>query len=148
MYSTSDVLLDQLVVENDLDISKLYEFAGVIPTVEQAELVSIPEFDKPRLAQWRVPPEVLEFNICEFCLKQCTTQIEKERVEEELAVFAEKGLISTLNVLKYIVDTLRANNVVWGVGRGSSVSSFVLFIIGIHKIHSIFYNLDYREFLR
>jgi DNA polymerase III alpha subunit len=50
--------------------------------------------------------------------------------------------------MKYVVDTLRANNVVWGVGRGSSVASYVLFIIGVHKIDSVKYDLDWREFLR
>jgi DNA polymerase III alpha subunit len=37
---------------------------------------------------------------------------------------------------------------VWGVGRGSSVASYVLFLIGVHRIDSMKYNLDYKEFLR
>jgi len=49
---------------------------------------------------------------------------------------------------KYFVDTMQANNVVWGVGRGSSVASYVLYLIGVHKIDSIKYNLDWQEFLR
>ena len=53
-----------------------------------------------------------------------------------------------MQFLIYFVDTIRANNVVWGVGRGSSVSSFCLFLIGVHKINPLLYNLDYREFLR
>ena len=57
-------------------------------------------------------------------------------------------LLPVLQFLIYFVDTLRANNVVWGVGRGSSVSSFCLFLIGVHKINPLLYNLDYREFLR
>ena len=43
---------------------------------------------------------------------------------------------------------LRENNRVWGVGRGSSVSSFCLFLIGVHKINPMLYDLDYKEFLR
>jgi DNA polymerase III alpha subunit len=53
-----------------------------------------------------------------------------------------------LRYLKYMVDTLRANNIVWGVGRGSSVASFVLYLLGVHRINSIYYNLDIAEFLR
>jgi DNA polymerase III alpha subunit len=50
--------------------------------------------------------------------------------------------------MKYLVDTLRKNNVVWGVGRGSSVASYILYLIGVHKVDSIKYNLDINEFLK
>jgi DNA polymerase III alpha subunit len=53
-----------------------------------------------------------------------------------------------LRYLKYFVDTMRANNVLWGLGRGSSVSSYVLYLLGVHKINSMFYDLDIREFLK
>jgi DNA polymerase III alpha subunit len=43
---------------------------------------------------------------------------------------------------------MRANNIVWGVGRGSSVASYVLFLIGIHKVDSLYYDLPIEEFLR
>jgi DNA polymerase III alpha subunit len=50
--------------------------------------------------------------------------------------------------MKYVVDTLRNNQVVWGVGRGSSVASYVLFIIGVHKIDSVKYKLPINEFFK
>jgi DNA polymerase III alpha subunit len=43
---------------------------------------------------------------------------------------------------------MRKENIVWGVGRGSSVASYVLYLIGVHKIDSLYYNLDVEEFLR
>ena len=57
-------------------------------------------------------------------------------------------MYDVLYVMKYIVDTLRENKVLWGVGRGSSVSSYVLFLIGIHKIDSVKYNLPIEEFFK
>jgi len=48
----------------------------------------------------------------------------------------------------YLVDFMRENKIVWGVGRGSSTASFVLYLIGIHKINPIQFQLDWREFLR
>jgi len=48
----------------------------------------------------------------------------------------------------YFVDTLRKHNILWGVGRGSSVSSYILYLIGIHRIDSIKYNLNIGEFLK
>jgi DNA polymerase III alpha subunit len=43
---------------------------------------------------------------------------------------------------------MRSNNIVWGVGRGSSVASYVLYLLGVHKVDSIKYGLDIREFLK
>ena len=45
----------------------------------------------------------------------------------EYDLFEKKQFIRVLQFLIYFVDTLRANNMVWGVGRGSSVASFCLF---------------------
>ena len=60
----------------------------------------------------------------------------------------QDNMILMLKTMKYIVDTLRTNNVVWGVGRGSSVASYVLHIIGVHKIDSVKYNLPIEEFFK
>jgi DNA polymerase III alpha subunit len=53
-----------------------------------------------------------------------------------------------IKTMKFIVDTLRENNVLWGVGRGSSVASYSLYLIGVHKIHSIKYKLPIEDFIR
>ena len=47
-----------------------------------------------------------------------------------------------------MVQVMRDNNIVWGVGRGSSVASYVLYLIGVHKIDSLYYDLDVTDFLR
>jgi DNA polymerase III alpha subunit len=62
--------------------------------------------------------------------------------------YKKHNMVDVLKAMKYIVDTLRANNLVWGVGRGSSVSSYCLYLIGIHKIDSIKYNLPISEFFK
>ena len=66
----------------------------------------------------------------------------------ELAMYKERGLYPILQLLIYIIDTMRKHNLVWGVGRGSSVSSYVLYILGVHKVDSYKYNLDMKEFLK
>jgi DNA polymerase III alpha subunit len=70
------------------------------------------------------------------------------RVSEELEMFRARNLFPVLQLLIYIVDTMRKHNLVWGVGRGSSVASYCLYLIGVHKIDSVKYNLDIREFLK
>ena len=90
--------------------------------------------------------EIEEAEKCLIMLKPDT--VNRGLVGEFIQRFEKKGFTKVLQFLIYFVDTLRSNNVVWGVGRGSSVSSFCLFLIGVHKINPLLYNLDYREFLR
>ena len=71
-----------------------------------------------------------------------------DRVQSELVLFRQLNMIPLLKYIKYLVDTMRENKVVWGVGRGSSVASYVLYLIGVHKIDSIKYELDINEFLK
>jgi DNA polymerase-3 subunit alpha len=73
---------------------------------------------------------------------------EYARKQEELKAFQERDLVQLLRYMKYLVDFMRKNNIVWGVGRGSSVSSYLLYLIGVHRINPIQYDLDWREFLR
>ena len=81
-------------------------------------------------------------------MDQCKTDAELQRVGEELLLFQERNLFPLLCFMRYLVDTLRKNNIVWGVGRGSSVASYVLYLIGVHKINSMYYDLDIAEFLK
>ena len=97
---------------------------------------------------WFIPNDYKHMDILDWLYNQCPTVEIKQRVTDELVLFAKNDMIPVLKTMKYVVDTLRKNNIVWGVGRGSSVSSYVLFLIGIHKIDSIKYNLPIEEFFK
>lgn len=71
-----------------------------------------------------------------------------KRVELELDMYKTRNMYSVIQLMIYIVDTMRKHNLVWGVGRGSAVSSYLLYLIGVHKVDSIKYNLDIKEFLK
>ena len=105
-------------------------------------------FDKKNISNWHMPQEYYDLDVKTFLVEKCTTQEEKDRVEVEDELFERKEFIKVLQFLIYFVNTLRKHNMVWGVGRGSSVASFCLFLIGVHKINPIQYNIDYKEFLR
>lgn len=104
-------------------------------------------FDEANQCEWFMPEDYCP-NLVEMLYGLCKTQEEKERVNIELELFIEHGMFDLLFYLKYLVDTMRENNIVWGVGRGSSVASFVLYLIGVHKINSIKFDLDIKEFLK
>ena len=96
---------------------------------------------------WFIPDEYKLLDIEKYLVEQCPEQ-NYTRLIEELALFEQNNMIPVLKTMKYVVDTLRKNNIVWGVGRGSSVSSYVLYLIGIHKIDSVKYALPIDEFFK
>jgi len=110
--------------------------------------LTIEEFDKKCQESWFIPDEYKNFDIVQFVLDQCDSEAELQRAAEELLLYQERDMFMLLKYLKYLVDTMRKNNIVWGVGRGSCVSSFVLYLIGIHKINSLYFDLDISEFLK
>lgn len=96
---------------------------------------------------WFVPIEYKDLDIDAYLVQQCPIE-NYDRLVTELELYHKHNMIMMLKTMKYIVDTLRANNVVWGVGRGSSVASYVLYLLGTHKIDSVKYNLPIEEFFR
>lgn len=106
------------------------------------------EYHANNQQEWFMPQEYKDLDIAKWVLEQCADQNELQRAGQELIVYAEKNLLPLLQYLKYLVDIMRSNNIVWGVGRGSSVASFVLYLIGIHRIHSLRNNLEFTEFMR
>jgi DNA polymerase III alpha subunit len=109
---------------------------------------TVEEFDNQLQRNWHMPEEYKQLDIASYVLGLCKEDYELQRVGQELLLYQERDLFDLLRYLKYLVDTLRKNNVVWGVGRGSSVASYVLFLLGVHKIDSLYYNLDVDEFLK
>lgn len=111
--------------------------------------LDIKSFDSAQQANWFMPDEYKTLDIETYIINLTPPwDPEHTRVIRELEEFRSRDMLNLLRWLKYFVDTARANNIVWGVGRGSSVSSYVLFLLGVHKINSIKYNLDYTDFLR
>lgn len=109
---------------------------------------SIEEFDSHNQKNWFIPKEYDLLDIEQHIINLCETQEQLERVNLELSLYKERNLFNLLKFLKYLIDTLRDNEIVWGVGRGSSVSSYVLYLLGVHKIDSIKFELDIKEFLK
>jgi hypothetical protein len=161
-YTTSNELCDLLYKNPKLDISLFQVEDSIEYNRSVAELhaeldlldsyhdidMSVEEFDRVLQSNWRMPQEYRELDIAEYVLSLCQQEHELQRVGQELLLYQERNLFDLLRYLKYLIDTLRKNNVVWGVGRGSSVASYVLFLLGVHKIDSLYYNLDIDEFLK
>ena len=106
------------------------------------------EFDHRSRNTWFMPDEYKQLDIAEYVLGLCESSAELQRCGEELLLYQERDLFDLLRYLKYLVDLMTQNRLIWGVGRGSSVASFVLYKLGVHRIDSLYYDLDPAEFLR
>jgi hypothetical protein len=141
-----------ITVEN-IDVERMAQFLGdpgavLTWTFPDGSDVSVPDWDHARQQQWFMPDEYKNMDIAQHVLDLCTTQEELQRVGDELLLYQERGLFDLLRYMKYLVDVMHENHVIWGVGRGSSVASYVLYLLGVHRINSMYYDLDPREFLR
>jgi DNA polymerase III alpha subunit len=110
--------------------------------------ISVEQFDTNLQNDWFCTEKYKLFDIGQWLLDQCKTEEETTRVLEELELYVQHDMIEVLNYLKYLVDTMREHKIVWGVGRGSSVASYCLYLLGAHKVNSIKYKLNINEFLK
>lgn len=147
---TDPTVMPKTAMVKDVDLSAIHELVDEIYDFQQYNKldISVPEFDAQNQVNWLMPNEYKDMDIAKWIIEQCETQPELQRVGEELLIFQERDLFDLLKYLKYLVDTMRANGVIWGVGRGSSVASYVLYLIGIHRVNSMYYDLPINEFLR
>jgi DNA polymerase III alpha subunit len=116
--------------------------------VEQFDDQDPVQFHLARQQHWHMPAQYQDLDIAAHVLSLCTTDEQLSRVAEELVLFQDQNLFELLKYLKYLTDVIHKNRIVCGVGRGSSVASYVLYLLGVHRIDSMRYGLDIREFLR
>lgn len=140
-----------MFVEQTTEVKKLEEQTGStfqIPWPSDLD-VSIEGIDHAHQHNWLMPDSYKNMDIEEWIWSQTPPwDPQNTRVSDELKAFKERNMLDLLRWLKYFVDTCTKENIVWGIGRGSSVASYVLFLIGVHAVDSIKYNLDWQEFLR
>lgn len=117
-------------------------------TIYETPQLTVEESDAARQAKWFIPEPYASIDVQEWLLMKCQTEQEVVRVLEEYAMFEERDMVDMLRCLIYLVASFREEGIVWGVGRGSSVASYCLYLIGIHRVNSLKYNLDVAEFLK
>jgi DNA polymerase III alpha subunit len=106
---------------------------------------------------WNIPPSYKTLDVDAFLIERLMSvagdmspaqfDVRARRLAEELKLYKKYNLYDVLRTLIYIINTLTTNHAVWGIGRGSSVSSYVLFLIGTHDVDSVTYGLDIADFL-
>lgn len=152
LYQNPDLNLCSFLVEdpdqfNDA-VSALYADTEKLQTYTQQHDLSLDQFDHELQQNWRMPQQYQDLDIAKWLLDQCETHAQLQRVGQELLLFQERDLFNLLKYLKYLVDTIHEHHIVHGVGRGSSVASYALYLLGVHRVDSMYYDLDITEFLK
>ena len=127
--------------------------------VTPANRISVKTELDPLDTSWNIPEEYKQINIGDYIINKLGQELEDTpladedaliratRVVTELRTYRKLNLFGLLRTLIYIIDVFNRDNVVWGVGRGSSVSSYVLYLMGVHDIDSVLYDLNFDDFL-
>jgi len=118
-----------------------------IKRIQQEKLDYPMPLEKIDINKWNIPADYQSLDIESFLVEKCPKE-NYDRLIKEINLYKKYKMIDVLKAMKYIIDTLRKNNVVWGVGRGSSVASYVLFLLGVHKIDSVKYDIPIDEFFK
>mgnify|MGYP001414707275 FL=1 len=129
------------------DIDKFNEFCSEF---DINVLKKLGDSDFDRINTYNIPEHYQTIDVKEYVRKLVKQGDSGElaRVEMELTEFETRNLFPVLRILIYIIETMRKHKLVWGVGRGSSVASYVLYLLGVHKVDSLKHNLDIKEFLK
>ena len=142
--------LNGMIVDGTVDLSRMPDILDPAPGLRQQKFhtVSAAEWHAQQQANWHMPEEYKQLDIAAHILGLCGSEAELQRCGSELLLYQERNLFDLLRYLKHLVDVMKQNNIIWGVGRGSSVASYVLYKLGVHRIDSMYYKLDVKEFLR
>jgi len=131
---------------SDIAFADIKQFNKVAKELELNDISDVSRISK----EFNIPQHYKELDVEKYIHNKLIQRDPDEigRVEMELNMYRERGLFPVLQLLIWIIDTMRKHNLVWGVGRGSSVSSYLLYILGVHKVNSHKYRLDIKEFLK
>jgi len=105
--------------------------------------------------RWSLPDRYKYLNLDEY-LEGLADKVKRDelyeqrlvRLAEEIDLFLKLGLHDVLRGLIYVVEELTKQGAVWGVGRGSSCSSYLLYLIGLHEVDAVKFDIPITDFLR
>jgi len=151
LYQNPNLNFDQFLLENPEKYNNanrlLHSGFKKLSKYHPSDL-TIEEFDKLKQQNWFLPERYQTMDIKQWLLDRCQHQEQIDRVNSELILFEQTNLLNLVKYLKYLTDVMTEKNIVWGVGRGSSTASYILYLIGLHLIDPIKYNIPIEEFFK
>jgi len=104
---------------------------------------------------WTLPDHYKYLDVDEYLIG-LIEKVEKDalydarlaRFELEITLFRDLNLYPVLRTLIYVLAEFEKQNIVWGVGRGSSCSSYLLYLLGLHDVDPVLYEIEITDFIR
>ena len=145
-----DINIQNMIFKPSLDIERFNKSNKLLDTQYSEIYTSNESLYTGMLwdTYWFTPEPWQSMDLGEWMISQCKTDAELERAAEELVKFEQYEMLPVLRHAIYLVDHFRKNKILWGVGRGSSVSSFLLYLTGLNRINPMLYDLNVDEFLK
>jgi DNA polymerase III alpha subunit len=141
-----------IVRDEETDLYELYQdtlLRNKITFLDApTEVLSFDEFHEEKSNEWVFPEKYQNIDVHQWLLNKCNTSEQINRVNEEYVMYEERNLVMLLRLFIFLIDYMRENKFIWGVGRGSSVSSYILYLIGVHRVDSIKYKFDIKDYLK
>jgi DNA polymerase III alpha subunit len=120
-----------------------------------AQPLAIKRENAPLSFEWALPDEYKYLDVDGYLLSLADLvehdklyERRLQRLVQEIELFKELKLENVIRNLAYVINVFNRENVVWGVGRGSSCSSYILFLMGLHEVDPVKYEIDIEDFLR
>ena len=145
-YLLKRIPLSQIEVFNQNDDVKNFNNNSI----EQIKIFNETEEVKLNY-DWIIPDEYKSLDLDNyFSLKIESINKDREvvenRVMNELNEVRRMDFEMGIKTIIYVIDRFRKEGIVWGVGRGSSCASYLLYLIGVHCVNPLKYNIPYTEF--
>lgn len=141
-----------VIQDEEIELFQKYQEELLTDTItfldDPDETLTFDEFHQKCADEWVIPIIYQHLDVKSWLLDKCKTQQEIDRVEEEYVLYEERNLIMLLRLFVFLIDYMRKNKFIWGVGRGSSVSSYILYLIGVHRVDSLKYQFDIKDYLK
>ena len=104
-------------------------------TIPKAEIIGISDLEYENLGKRIQCPR-----------DETPRDVHFDRVKMELEWFEKTENLKFLTLMIKLIDQFKEENIVWGIGRGSSVASYVLYLLEVHDVNPIKYNISFNEF--
>jgi DNA polymerase III alpha subunit len=134
------VPLKKVVVTEHNEDTRLFNQLNDEPLADHKEENDLPDMS------WNIPPQYRNIDLRKHVMALAITPEYKTRVDAELKEIEKRGMEMLVKTLIYVIDELKSSGTVWGVGRGSSCASLVLYLIGLHKVDPVRFNIPMTEF--
>ncbi len=143
-----------LTAEKSKEVDRHNKLSKVEKRIRVVEADDKPGEIEPWRYEWPTPEPFKSANLLETCARRLNKRsfafedVYVIRLAQEIAEIDEREMEGFIRHVWYITADMDARKVVRGVGRGSSCASLVLFLLGVHHVDPVLYDIPFTEFFK